>query len=129
MRLLERSATKSRPAESIASRCGTSNSPGPVPFLPHSLMYLPSLVNFTIRLFESPPCPSATKISPLGATRMSEGALKVSGVLPATPGLPKVINSLPSWLNFITVWPLPLFMARPSVTQILLSGSMCSPCG
>jgi len=35
-----------------------SNSPGPVPFLPHSLMYLPSLVNLTMRLLVLPPWPS-----------------------------------------------------------------------
>jgi hypothetical protein len=38
----------------------------------------------------------ATKMSPLGATRMSEGALNVSCVVPATPGLPSVMRSLPS---------------------------------
>src|SRR6266849_5646994 len=34
---------------------------GPGALLAHSLMYLPSLVNFTMRLLVSPPCPSATK--------------------------------------------------------------------
>src|SRR6516164_7415372 len=50
MRLLERSATNSRPCESMASRCGTLNSPGPDPFLPQVLSKLPSLANLTMRI-------------------------------------------------------------------------------
>ena len=83
-------------------------------------MNLPSFVSFTIRALVSPPCPSATKMSPFGATRTSEGPLKVSGPSPETPGLPNVIKSFPSGLNFITVWPLPFFVL-PSHTQTLSS--------
>ena len=31
--------------------CGSLIWPGPVPFVPHSLMYFPSFVNLTMRLF------------------------------------------------------------------------------
>src|SRR5258706_15745372 len=40
MRLLPRSATNRRPAESIASACGKANSSGPLPRLPHAAMKL-----------------------------------------------------------------------------------------
>ena len=43
MRLFSRSPTKRRPRESIAIVCGSLISPGPDPFLPHSLTNLPSL--------------------------------------------------------------------------------------
>src|SRR5262245_40602768 len=74
------------------------------------------------------PCPSATKMSPLGATTTSDGPLKVSGPSPATPGLPSVISTFPSELNLMTVWPLPL-PPLPSVTQTLPSRSANRPCG
>ena len=50
------------------------NSPLPDPGLPHCLINLPSLVNFITRavgLFGL--CPSATKMSPLGAIATSLG--------------------------------------------------------
>src|SRR5258708_834627 len=105
-----------------------SSSPGPEPFLPQNLMNLPSLVNFTIRALVLPPCPSATKMSPFGATRTADGALNSSGPLPATPALPSVINTRPSGLNLKTWWPFPS-LPSPSVTQTLPSLSTCRPCG
>src|SRR6516164_2345470 len=128
LRSFERSATNSRPLESMARACGTSNSPCPLPALPQALMNLPSLENFTMRAFVFSPCPSATKMSPLGATKTSDGPLKVSGPSPATPGLPSVISTFPSELNLMTVWPLPL-PPLPSVTQTLPSRSANRPCG
>src|SRR5471032_528860 len=91
MRLLERSATKTRPRESIATACGRLNSPGPLPFLPQALMKRPSFVYFTTRAFT---CPSVTKMSPLAATATSVGPLNVYGPSPATPFVPMVIRSL-----------------------------------
>ena len=55
---------------------------GPGAFLPHVLMNLPSLANFTMRALVSPPWPSATKMSPLGAATTADGALNSSGPLP-----------------------------------------------
>ena len=72
MRLLLRSPTNSRPFESNASACGWSNSPGPAPFLPITLISLPSFENFRIREF-APPCPSETKMSPFGPVTTSLG--------------------------------------------------------
>src|SRR5258705_5515076 len=105
-----------------------SISPGPEPFFPHVLMNLPSLLNFTMRALVLPPCPSATKMSPFGATRTADGALNSSGPLPATPALPSVINTRPSGLNLIPWWPFPS-LPSPSVTQTLPSLSTCRPCG
>jgi len=51
-------------------------SPGPVPFFPHALMNVPSFENFTMRAFESPPCPSATNMSPFEATARDRGVPK-----------------------------------------------------
>jgi hypothetical protein len=47
------------------------------------------------------------KMLPSGAISTSFGSLSCSGGLPATPGVPMVINTLPCGLNLITVWPLP----------------------
>src|SRR5205823_1108333 len=128
MRLLFRSATNSRPLESNAKPCGVSNSPGAIPFFPQLLMNFPSVQDFPMRAFESPPCPSATKISPFGPTMTSEGRLKVSGPSPATPALPSVISTLPSGLNLKTWWPLPSFPS-PSVTHTFPSLSTQMPWG
>src|SRR5215472_15941764 len=128
MRSFERSATNSRPLESMARAWGTSNSPCPLPALPQALMNFPSFENFTMRALVFSPCPSATKMSPLGATKTSDGPLKVSDPSPATPGLPRVIKTFPSELNLTTVWPLPL-PPLPSVTQTLPSRSANRPCG
>src|SRR5689334_20316048 len=73
-------------------------------------------------------------MSPLGATTTSEGELKCLSSLPATPGVPSVISTLPSGLSFSTVWPLPAVsplggVPRPSVTQRLPSLSTKRPCG
>ena len=95
--------------------CGSSNSPGPVPFLPQVLMNLPSAENLTMRALEVPPCPSATKMSPLGATATAEGRLKKPGASPGMPGLPSVISTFPSGLNLTTMWPLP-FLPSASAT-------------
>src|ERR1700719_3538226 len=128
MRLLPRSPTNRRPRESIASVWGPSNSPGPEPFLPQVLMNLPVLSNLTMRALVLPPCPSATKKSPFGATSTAEGALNSSLPLPATPGLPSVISTLPSGLNLKTWWPLPS-LPSPSVTHTFPAGSTNRPCG
>src|SRR5271169_1525606 len=128
MRLLLRSPTNSRPRESIASACGVSNSPGAEPFFPQVLMNLPSLENLTTRELVLPPCPSPTKMSPLGATRTEDGALNVSGPSPGVPGLPSASRTLPSGLNLKTWWPLPS-LPWASVTQILPSRSTKRPCG
>ena len=64
----------------MASPCGTLNSPGPDPCLPQALMNFPFLENLAMRSLVLSPWPSATKMSPLGATRMSDGSLKVSKV-------------------------------------------------
>src|SRR5215472_13906228 len=105
MRSFERSATNSRPLESMARAWGTSNSACPLPALPQALMNFPSFENFTMRALVFSPCPSATKMSPLGATKTSDSPLKVSGPSPATPGLPSVIKTFPSELNLPTVRP------------------------
>src|SRR5579864_3511115 len=128
MRLFPRSATNNRPLESIASECGLLNSPGPLPSFPHALINLPSAENFTIRAFDPGPCPSATKISPFGAISTSLGLLNVSGPSPATPALPSVSNTFPSWLNSNTWSPFP-FSASPSVTHTLLFLSTKRPWG
>src|SRR5215510_6831147 len=128
MRLLLRSPTKIRPLESIAIACGVSNSLGPEPFLPHALMNFPSFENFTMRALESPPCPSATKMSPFGAVTTSLGRLNVSGPSPATPALPSVISTFPSGLNLNTWWPLPSLPVA-SLAQTLPSRSTWKPCG
>src|SRR6266853_850070 len=105
-----------------------SNSPGPVPFFPHILMHFPSFVNFTMRLLLFPPCPSATKMSPFEPIATADGILNVSGPSPATPALPRVINTFPSGLNLKTCWPFPLAPC-PSVTQMLPSLSTVIPWG
>src|SRR6266540_1391562 len=128
MRLLLRSPTNTRPCESMAIACGMSSSPGPEPFLPQILRSLPPFENFMMRALVSPPWPSATKTSPFGAVVTADGALNSSGPAPATPGLPSVINTLPSGLNLNTWCPLP-GRPRPSVTHTLPSRSTCSPCG
>src|SRR5262249_47026575 len=51
MRSFERSATNSRPLESMARAWGTSNSPCPLPALPQALVNFPSFENFTMRAF------------------------------------------------------------------------------
>src|ERR1700722_10612472 len=79
MRLLLRSATNRRPRESMASAWGMSRSPGPEPFWPQALMNLPLLSNFTMRALVLPPWPSATKMTPFGATSTADGALNSSG--------------------------------------------------
>src|SRR5215471_10276804 len=94
MRSFERSATNSRPLESMARAWGTSNSPCPLPALPQALMNFPSFENFTMRAFVFSPCPSATKMSPLGATRTSDGPLKVSGPSPAIPGREQAVRPI-----------------------------------
>src|SRR4029077_18367910 len=91
-------------------------------------MNLPSGENFTIRALVLPPCPSATKTSPLGAIRTADGALNSSGPSPATPALPSLINTFPSGLNLKTWWPLPSLPAA-SVTQTLPAGAVRTPCG
>src|SRR6195952_2185621 len=128
MRLLPRSPRNNRPFESIASVCGPSISPGAVPFLPQVLMNVPSLANFTMRALVLPPCPSATKISPLDATSTADGALNSLGPSPALPGVPSVISNFPSGLNLWTVCPLAP-RPTPSVTQTLPSKSTVRPCG
>ena len=50
-------------------------------------MNLPSLANFTMRALVLPPWPSATKMSPFGATSTSEGALNVSWPVAGDAGL------------------------------------------
>jgi len=99
---------------------------GGVPFLPQVLMNLPSFENFTMRALESPPCPSATKMSPFEAVVMSDGRLKMSGPSPATPALPRVSKTFPFALNLTTWWPFPSFPSA-SVTQTLLSRSTWMP--
>src|SRR5437867_1958325 len=79
MRLLLRSPTNNLPVESIAIAWSSANSPLAVPFLPQALMNFPSFENLTMRALESPPCPSATKISPFGAVTTAEGRL-IEGV-------------------------------------------------
>ena len=91
-------------------------------------MNFPALENLTMRLLPPAPWPSATKISPLGATKTSDGPLKVSRPSPVTPALPSVINNLPSGLNFKTWWPLPS-SPRASAIHTLPSLSTLIPCG
>ena len=81
-----------------------------------------------MRALESPPCPSATKISPFGAVSTSDGRLKVSGPSPGTPARPSVKRTFPSALNFTTWWPLPSFPSA-SVTHTLPALSMWMPWG
>src|SRR5262245_37620271 len=91
-------------------------------------MNFPSFENFTTRAFESPPCPSATKMSPFGAVVTADGRLKVSGPSPATPAFPRASKTFPSGLNLTTWWPLPSFPSA-SVTHTLPSLSTCMPWG
>ena len=102
------------------------SSPGADPFFPHVMMNLPSFENFTMRALLSPPCPSATKISPFVAMATADGLLNVSSLLPATPALPSVIKTFPVGLNLKTWWPLPSFPS-PSVTHMLPSRSAVIP--
>src|SRR4029077_2116561 len=95
---------------------------------PQDLMNLPSLENFTIRALVLPPCPSATKMSSLGATRTADGALNSSGPSPATPAWRSRINTRPSGLNLKTWWPFPS-LPSPSVAQTLPSRPASSPYG
>src|ERR1700693_2548733 len=132
MRLFVRSPTNSRPLESNASACGPSNSPGPVPFLPNSLINFPSFENFTMRALShmQPVCPSETKMSPFGATTTSVGAPNVSGPVPLTPALPSVIKTLPSGLSLKTCNPLvPSLDACSSVTHTFPCLSTKKPWG
>ena len=75
------------------------------------------------------PWPSATKMSPFGATRTSDGRIELVGTVAGDAGLaerhqhPSVRGELAS-----TVSPLPL-PAWPSVTQTLPSRSANRPCG
>src|SRR6185503_14989958 len=57
----------------------------------------------------------------------SQGPLKTSVPLPATPALPSDINSFPSGLNFRTWLPLPSLIWA-SVTQTFPSRSIVMPC-
>src|SRR5262245_32892799 len=130
MRLLARSATNSRPRESNVRLCGALNSPGPAPGLPHVFRNLPVLSNFTMRMFEPASWPSATKMSPFGATATSDGELNSSLPEPATPALPSVSSTAPVGLNLMTWCPLSLaFDPCASVTQTLPSRSTSMPCG
>ena len=90
-RLLDRSATNSRPCESKASACGPRNSPGPRPSVPTALTNVPSVVISTRR---SPSCwavegrgqwPSATMMLPLGATAQEVGPMKSRHSPPTHP--------------------------------------------
>src|SRR5713226_3013491 len=128
MRLLLRSPTRRRPLESKARQWGKSNSPGAIPFFPHSLMYFPSFENFTIALPPSPPCPSEMNISPLGANATAFGWLSMFGPEPATPAVPSVINIFPSGENLNTWWPLPS-LPWLSVTHTFPSASTLMPWG
>src|SRR6267378_2447337 len=103
-------------------------------------MNLPSFVILEIRATVSgvafspcPECPSETKMSPFAATTTLHGSVKASGGFPASPARPSVSSTLPSGLNFTTVWPLPLasglffnsrsFAPRMSTTHTLPSRS------
>src|SRR5882762_7994186 len=140
MRMFPRSATKRRPWESMAMSWGGRNSTGPDPHLPKDLMNVPSFVNREMRATVSgvafSPCPewpSATKISPFGATSTLHGSVRASGGFPAIPARPSVSSTFPSELNFTTVWPLPIasgfffssrsFAPRISTTHTLPSRS------
>jgi hypothetical protein len=81
-----------------------------------------------------PEWPSAMKSSPFGATTMLHGSVSAPSCgWPATPGLPIVMRTFPSWSNFTTVWPAGFafgffclslsFMPRMSTTQMLPSRS------
>src|SRR2546425_4008989 len=112
----------------MAMACSSANSPGPDPFFPQVLRNRPSFENFTIRAFEPPPCPSATKMLPLEATTTADGRLKIFSPSPATPALPNVSRILPSELNLKTCCPLPSFPS-PSVAHTFPSLSTEKPCG
>src|SRR5262245_24746326 len=99
MRLLPRSPTNTLPVESIAMAWSSANSPGADPFLPHALINLPSFENLTIRALESPPCPSAKKISPLGEVTMVEGQLNVSWLSAGTTAFLGDYKNFPLHLN------------------------------
>ena len=73
---------------------GWLKSPGPAPVCPQAMTNVPSDAYFTTRLLI---WPSATKMSPLSATATSEMPSKVYGPLPATPGVPIVINHFALW--------------------------------
>ena len=80
MRLLPRSATYTRPRESILMSCGSLkraasllSEPTPPPMASRNL---PSGANLTMRLLP-PRCPSATQMSPFGATTTPDGPVEV----------------------------------------------------
>jgi hypothetical protein len=85
-------------------------------------MNFPSCENLTILAFVSPPWPSATKMSPFGATATSLGSLNLSGAVPRTPAVPSVSSTFPSRLNLKTWCPLPS-ASRASVTHTAPSRS------
>src|SRR5579872_474849 len=129
MRLLARSPTNRRPFESKARQCGTSNWPGPYPYLPHCLIAFLSLENFSTRALPRPGLwPSETNMSPLGAIATAFGWLNVSGPSAATPALPSVIKIFPLGVQWNTWWPFPLAPC-PSVNQIVPSFSIQMPWG
>ena len=73
------------------------------------------------------------KMVPSGAMTMLQGSFSESGALPATPGVPMVMRTLPSWSNFQTAWPAGfwsgylmrsrLLVPRMSTTQMFPSRS------
>ena len=147
MRRLPRSATNSRPWESIARECGERIWPSSKPHSPKLIRKVPSGANLETRLLESGPgaswnCApwvSATKMLPSGATSTSLGSVKCVGGSPSSPGVPSVSNSSPVGLNLRTVLPLPAALglasssralaARASTTQTLPSWSTSMPWG
>ena len=57
-------------------RAGYRTRPAALPFLPQAVRNLPAFENLTTRALESPPWPSATKMSPLRAMATPVGRLK-----------------------------------------------------
>src|ERR1035437_3514031 len=94
----------------MASACGWLNANGSSFFVlsytvPHAASSLPVLSSLSTRAVETPccdECPSATKMSPLGAMSRLLGWKKYSGSRPP-PALPSVRSSLPSGLN-LKIW-------------------------
>ena len=68
---------------------------------------VPSPENLTMRLLP-PRCPSATQMSPFGATTTPDGPLKWCSSSPHTPASPRRITTSPRWSSFSTWCPMPI---------------------
>ena len=87
--------TNRRPRESTAIACGTLNSPGPDPVLPHVIRNFPSFDHLLTRLTGPPiTCPSVTKMSPVAVVTTSVGSRS---------GSRRVMSTVP-FASYLVTW-------------------------